>query len=48
MFEEFLTCQRFTPPLDTIQSFSRIAASKTDTLKLDGLHEESGVDIDDK
>ena len=36
------------PPRDTIQSYSRVAASNTDTLKLDDLHEELDVDGDDK
>ena len=36
------------PPLDTIQSFSRVAASNIDILKSDDLREESDVDGDDK
>ena len=35
-------------PLDTIQSISLVAASSIDTLKLDDLHEELDVDVDDK
>ena len=35
-------------PLDTIQSFSLVAASNIDILKLDDRHEELDVDVDDK
>ena len=46
--ERIRTCQRFMPPLETIQSFSLVAAYNTDILKSDNLHEESDVDEFDK
>ena len=35
-------------PRDTIQSFSLVAASNIDILKLDDLHEESDLEGDDR
>ena len=51
LFSDFL-CKLFfshliKQPRDTIQSFSRVAASNIDILKSDDLHEELDVDGDD-
>jgi len=45
---KLLFCHLIKKPRDTIQSFSLVAATNTDMLKSDDLHEKWDVDVNDK